>query len=173
MGLCNFVKLTPHVRLRTPQRTVGFFPATYTLSWSVRHRDNSLFFNICIQYRQYLLFHLRVFRHMWNSHEWSINVKIISHSTGKARNEVLHMGIFHITLLSRRSGLVHRMEGEYLPKKLLCAKSVERWKVGRPKSMRVDEIDGDARKLGVLLWRRRASDREEWGKLLLGNQGSS
>jgi len=49
---------------------------------------------------QYLLSLLRVFRHMWDSHEWSINVKIISQPTGKARYEVLRMGTSHFTLFS-------------------------------------------------------------------------
>jgi hypothetical protein len=98
-------KLTTHFLLQTRHSAVDFCHTTYTLSWSVSHRVNfSLSFSICIYYKQYLLFLLRVFRHMWDSHEWSINVKIISHSAGKARDEVLRMGVFHITLFSRRLG---------------------------------------------------------------------
>jgi hypothetical protein len=39
--------------------------------------------------------------------------------------------------------------------------------VGRPRSRWLDEVNTDARRMGIRMWRRRASDIEEWRKLLM------
>jgi hypothetical protein len=39
--------------------------------------------------------------------------------------------------------------------------------VGRPRSRWLNEINTDARRMGIRLWWRKASDREEWRKLLM------
>jgi hypothetical protein len=39
--------------------------------------------------------------------------------------------------------------------------------VGRPRSRWLDEVNTDARRMGIRMWWRKALDREEWRKLLM------
>jgi hypothetical protein len=66
----------------------------------------------------------------------------------------------------RWAGHVQRMEDEQMPKRLLYAKTSGRRNVGRPRSRWLDDVNTDARRMGIRMWRRKASDIEEWRKLL-------
>jgi hypothetical protein len=39
--------------------------------------------------------------------------------------------------------------------------------VRRPRSRWLDEVNTDARRMGITMWWRKALDREEWRKLLM------
>jgi (p)ppGpp synthase/HD superfamily hydrolase len=59
------------------------------------------------------------------------------------------------------------MEEEQIPTRLLYAKTNGKRNVGRPRSRWLDEVNTDDRRTGIRMWLRKASDREEWRKLLM------
>jgi hypothetical protein len=52
------------------------------------------------------------------------------------------------------------MEDEQMPKQLLCAKTSGRKNVGRSRSRGLDEVDTDAKRMGIRIWWRKALDRK-------------
>jgi hypothetical protein len=55
------------------------------------------------------------------------------------------------------------MEEDHIPKRLLNAKPSGRKTVGRPRARwLLDEVNKDARKIGIRRWWSRTLDREEW-----------
>jgi hypothetical protein len=59
------------------------------------------------------------------------------------------------------------MDDEHMPKRLQYAKTSGRRNVERPRSRWLDEVNTDARRMGIRMWCRKASNREEWRKLLM------
>jgi hypothetical protein len=59
------------------------------------------------------------------------------------------------------------VEEKQMDNRLLMQKISVKWKGGRSKSRCLDEVNGDARKLGIRMWWKRVLVREGWRKLLL------
>ena len=65
------------------------------------------------------------------------------------------------------AGQIIRMEKEWIPKKVLNGNFRNTRPVGRPRTRWVDVVQRDALQLlGTRGWRRRATNRDEWRRLL-------
>jgi hypothetical protein len=63
-------------------------------------------------------------------------------------------------------GHVERMEDSRSVKKIFKGKPEGRRGTGRPRKRYLDDVEDDLKQLGVMGWRRKASEREEWTKIL-------
>jgi AAA+ ATPase superfamily predicted ATPase len=63
-------------------------------------------------------------------------------------------------------GHVERMEDSRSVKKIFKGKPEGRRGTGRPRKRYLDDVEDDLEQLGVRGWRRKASEREEWAKIL-------